>query len=505
MEERASTVAGGYLAVLLAAGAFYAVSGAPGALWQDSGLIQYRVWHNDIEGFLGLALSHPLYYILAIGAKYVPFGGFAHRVNLVSAMAGAVAVANLYLLVRLWLGKRFPAVVAAVTFAVSHTFWRHASIAETYTPWTMLFLGELVMLVQYHKTRKVGYLYALGLLNGLAIAVHVLSSIPLVCYAALFAVLLAKKTIRPKDVAVVALLWILGALPYEYLIARNMIGSGDVLGTLGSAAFGERWQQDVLNTSVSWRIVKENVLLMLLNFPTPNAVLFIVGCYALREVGPGSAFRTVTLVLLVLFFAFAFRYSISDRYAFFIPFYGMVSILVGLGAHVVQVRVRPRAVLYLIGAFSLLPVAVYAVTPALAEQTNLMIGTRGDVPYRNDYEYFLQPWKTGYRGAERFAQEALDTAEENGVIYADTTTVGPLLYMQEVKGRRPDVKIVTGIVSSPGAPAYGEHAMEQLIASHPVYVTSKSAGYCPAFIRQRYELVQAGVLWQVVRPTPETG
>jgi len=169
------------LPALCCALALYIVSCAPGALWQDSGLIQYRIWHNDIEGFLGLAISHPLFYILAISAKYIPLGEFAHRINLVSAIAGAVAIANIFLLVRLWLGRNLPAVVAAVTLAVSHTFWRHASIIETYTLWTALFITELIMLLQYTKTRRVRYLYWLGLLSGLSIAVHMLASIPLIC------------------------------------------------------------------------------------------------------------------------------------------------------------------------------------------------------------------------------------------------------------------------------------------------------------------------------------
>jgi hypothetical protein len=120
-----------YAAVLCVALALYIVSCAPGVLWQDSGLIQYRILHNDIEGFLGLAISHPLFYIIAIGAKYIPLGEFAHRINLVSSIAAAVAVANMFLLVRLWLGRNFPAVVAALTLALSHTFWRHGSIIET--------------------------------------------------------------------------------------------------------------------------------------------------------------------------------------------------------------------------------------------------------------------------------------------------------------------------------------------------------------------------------------
>ncbi len=150
------------------------------------------MWHNDVEGFEGLALAHPLYHLVAIGAKHVPVGEFGRRVNLVSAVAAAFAVANLYLLVRLWLGKDFPAVIAAVTLAVSHTFWWHASIAEVYTLWAALFLGELVVLLEYTRTKKVGYLYGLGLLNGLALAVHMLAIIPLVCYGVFLVGLLAR-------------------------------------------------------------------------------------------------------------------------------------------------------------------------------------------------------------------------------------------------------------------------------------------------------------------------
>ncbi|OHB66594.1 MAG: hypothetical protein A2Y77_13150, partial [Planctomycetes bacterium RBG_13_62_9] len=430
----------------------YGLSCAPGALWQDSGLIQYRVWHSDIQGFLGLAISHPLYYIIAIGAKHIPLGEFGHRVNLVSAVAGALAVANLCLLMRLWLGKDFPAIIAAVTLAVSHTFWWHASVAETYTLWTALFLGELITLLQYTRTQRTGYLYLLGLLNGLAIAVHMLAVIPLVCYGVFIAISLIRGRIRAKDIAIIAALWVLGAIPYEYLIVRNMALTGDIVGTLASAAFGDRWQADVLNTSLSWRIITEDVLFVLLNFPTPNALLFFAGLYGLYRAEPGVAFRRVVLALLVLFFLFAFRYTVSDRYAFFIPFYCMVAMAIGWGVHELGSRLHRKVVLCAIAVLSLLPVAVYALAPQLAQEMDLQIGTRQDIPYRNDYEYFLRPWKTGYAGAERFAREALDTVERDAIICADTTTVAPLLYVQEVKGIRPDVQIVTGIAHSAAAP-----------------------------------------------------
>jgi hypothetical protein len=497
VQKSSSSIPLRYLGVLLAAGALYVVSCAPGALWQDSGLIQYRVWHNDIEGFLGLAISHPLYYIVAIAAKLVPLGEVAHRVNLVSAFAAAVAVANLYLLVRLWLGTDFPAIIAAVTLALSHTFWQHASIAETYTLWAALFIAELIALLQYARTRKVSYLYLLGLLNGLAIAVHMLASIAFACYAAFVVMLLARRTIRARDVAIIAGLWILGALPYEYLIVKNIIHSGDVLGTLASAAFADRWRGDVLNTRLSWHIVKENALFLVLNFPTPNALLFFVGGYALYRIDYTRDFRNVLVALLILFFLFASRYTVADRYAFFVPFYSIAAILIGLGVHEIYRRVPHRAIPYLIASCALLPVLAYAVAPAMASRMDLGIGTRGDLPYRDDYQFFLEPWKTGYVGAGRFAVEALTSAEPNAIILADTTTIGPLLYVQEVKSLRPDVKVVTGIVSSKGAPSYDPQALEHLVGAQPMYTTSERPKYCPSFVLEKCDLTRAGVLWRV--------
>ena len=486
--------------MLIAAGVLYGISCAPGTVWQDSGLIQYRIWHNDIEGRLGLALSHPLYYLVGIAAKSIPLGEFGHRVNCLSALFGAVAVANLYLLVRLWLGRAFPAVIAAITLGLSHTFWWHASIAETYTLWTALLLVELICLLQYTRTRRAGFLYLLGLLNGMAVAVHMLGSIPLACYVVFVAILLVRKAIRPRDAAAIALLWIVGALPYEYLIARDIVQGGDLLGALASAEFGNRWRADVLNAMLSWQMAGENILLIGLNFPTPNLLLLLAGCYVLRRVKP-AAFRNVLLAMGAMFLLFAFRYTVPDRYAFFIPFYCLVAAGIGLGAYEVVSRVRHSFATCVLLVFSVLPVGVYAIAPHLAQRANLRIGTRQDIPYRNGYEYFLRPWKTGYMGAERFATEALQGVEQDAIIWADITTVPPLLYVQEVKGIRPDVHIVSGTASAEGVPPLNEQTIDTVLAERPIYVVSRTPGYCPAFVLARYSLAPAGVLWRITERT----
>ncbi len=484
--------------MLLVGLGLYGLSCAPAVLWQDSGLFVYRIWHNDIQGNLGLALAHPLYIMTGMAAKCIPLGDFAHRVNLLSAVFGALAIANLFLLVRLWLGKSVPAVIAVISLGLGWTFWFNAAIAETYTLYAAQMFAELVVLLQYMRTKRIGYLYLLGLLNGLTIANHLWGVFGFACYTVLVAVLLARRQIKLRHFGIIVLLWLIGAAPYEYLVIKNLIVTGDVGGTLASAAFGCGWQGSVLNTSISMKIVLENIIFILLNFPTPNLVLFFVGLWVLRKAAPNRSFANIIVAMLILHFLFAFRYTVPDRHVFFLPFYCLAAVLIGLGADAFFSRVNRRAAVVAVLVFALLPIPAYALTPAFAKKTYKALGQRRQRPYRDEYKYFLQPWKTGYRGAERFANEALDMVEENAIIYAYTTDVHALLYVQEVKGKRTDVKIVSDHDSSEGAPVLNENTVAGLMADSALYVVSPVKSYCLPFLLENYDFVQAGILWRVV-------
>lgn len=488
-----------YFGVLGFALLLYTISCAPGALWQDSGMVQYRVWHNDIEGGLGLALSHPLFYIIAIAAKYIPLSEILYRINLVSAISSAFAVANLFLFLRLWLGASFPAIIGAITFALSHTFWRHSSIIESYTLYMMLFTAELILLLQYVRSNRVKYLYWLGFVNGLSISVHMLGTLALLCYGVFFVYLLIKKKMLVKHFSIIVLVWILGALPYEFLIIKNIIETGDCFGVLKSALFGGSWQGAVLNTSLSFRIVKENILFILLNFPTPNILLFFVGFPVLFKFSEDKSVRRILAALTLLFFGFAFRYTIPDRYAFFIPFYCMVSLFTGYGAYFLQSRINKKSTAYLILLFSLFPLFAYSILPSAAEARKINLGIRRTIPYRQDYSFFLQPWKTGYHGAEKFGREALDLVEKDAVIYADGTTVYALLLVQEIENRREDVTIVSGHGTVNNLSEYGKDVIDKIIAERPVYVVFPIKGYCPDFLLQRYDFIKTKILYKVVK------
>lgn len=487
----------GYVMALLLAGALYVVSCAPGILWQDSSLFVYRTWHNDIQGNLGLALAHPLYFMITIVAKYIPLGELAYRVNLVSALFGAIAVANLFLFLRLWIGRTLPAVIGAITLAVSWNFWQHSAMAEVYTLYIAQMLAELIVLLLYVRTKRVRYLYLLGLFNGLAIANHMWAVFGFACYAVFLIILRVRKEITAKNLVIIILLWLLGALPYEYLIVKELILSGDLGATLSSAAFGNTWQGHVTGTYMSMKIVLENFIFISLNFPTPNLLLLFVGLWALRKKVPHRSVANIMLVLAIMYFVFAFRYNVADRFAFFLPFYCLAAAFIGLGADVVLTRFNRKSTATWLLLFALLPIPMYFIIPDMARKAYKPLGQRRQRPYRDEYDYFLKPWKTGNDGAQRFAYEALDVLDENAIIYAYPTDAHTLLYTQEVMGKRPDVKIVSLCDWSENAPVLNKDTVADLINHVPIYVVLPELSL--GFLVENYDFAESWPVYRVIK------
>ncbi|MCF7954985.1 MAG: DUF2723 domain-containing protein [Phycisphaerae bacterium] len=478
----------------------YAVTCAPGSLWQDSGMIQYRIWHNDIAGGLGLALAHPLYYLIGIAAKHIPLGEFGFRINLISAVCGAITVANIFLLLRLAAGRVFPAVAGAVTLGLSWTFWRHCAIAETYILYTAIFSAELIFLFLYFKNQKVGSLYAVAFLNGLSISTHMLGTLPLACYFVMAAVLVCRKELRIGQVLLMALIWAVGCLPYEFLIVRELIASGDLVGTVRSALFGNSWDSDVLNVALNGTIVKQNFMFFGLSFPTPNILLFFFGLFASYRILKFKLFANMLIAMTAMFFVFAFRYTVPDRYAFFIPFYCVAAIFIGAGAGLFVERFRNRYLPFVIIIFAFLAVPVYIVVPKVAERMKVSLGTKRQIPYRNEYAFFLRPWQRWNNSPERFVDEAFKTLDENSVIIADGTTVYPLWYGQQVLGLRKDVKIISRHESYKNPMEFiTAETLDGVLAERSVYVVTAQKGYCPEFVFDNYDFVKAGPVYKVRR------
>ena len=130
--------------------AVYVLTLAPGVLGGDSGEFQY------IPYTLGVAhpTGYPLYTLLGwLWTHGVMVGDVACRMNLLSAILGASTAAVLYLIVHHLTSCHAPALLAAVLFAFSPTFWMQAIVAEVYTLHTAFVVLVIYLLLRWEAAR----------------------------------------------------------------------------------------------------------------------------------------------------------------------------------------------------------------------------------------------------------------------------------------------------------------------------------------------------------------
>ncbi len=154
---------------------------------------------------LGLAHSpgYPLYTWLGKLFTLLPFGDVAHRVNLMSAVLGALAVGGLYLLLVQLLHpraaapalRRAAATAAALAFAFTPTYWSQAVIAEVYAPNMAMIALTLLALLRWERTRRDRDFFLFALLFGLSLGTH-LSDLGFAPAFALFVLLTAPRALK---------------------------------------------------------------------------------------------------------------------------------------------------------------------------------------------------------------------------------------------------------------------------------------------------------------------
>jgi hypothetical protein len=153
---------------------------APSVLPADSGEFQFAVPLLAVPHPTG----YPLYMILGkVFVTLVPFGDPAFRLNLLSAVLSALAVAAVYLAGMRLTGRRGPAAISSLALAVSPIFWSQAIRAEVYSL-NSLFVAAILVLaltggaIEDRRGAGAGaaapspWLYAMALLYGLSLTHH---------------------------------------------------------------------------------------------------------------------------------------------------------------------------------------------------------------------------------------------------------------------------------------------------------------------------------------------
>lgn len=411
-----------WLAIALCSLALYAATANRGPQWQDSGQHILRVVTRQSVNPLGLALSHPLHHWLGRLAVTPGVLEPCLAITLVSALAGGIAVANVWgcvwTLTRSWRA----ALLAAGSLALGHTFWQMATRAETYTLVAALLAGECWCIAAFATTRRKGYLWGALLLNGLGLANHNLALLTTPVLAVLLVHALRAGRLGSRGLAVALALWMIGSLPYTGLVLGRAIDTRDLTETLGSALFGCRYADEVLNTSVPLRLVGLNGAIVLLNFPSLLLPIAGYGIVRSRRFGLPPVARWALLGGLVIHAAFALRYTIKDQFTFFLPTYVLLCIFGGVGfAAVRRCWSNPARKVTLLAAtaFLVLTPVTYAVAIAIARETDALDTLARNKPYRDDYVYALIPWSVAERSAEQMSRHAVELAGPGGVIIVE--------------------------------------------------------------------------------------
>ncbi len=399
--------------------------------WQDSGMFQWRILHGDYHGDLGLALAHPLYIALGQLVAAVPAGSVFWRINFLSGIGMAMAAANVASAVYAFTGRRGAGLAAGWILGVSHIAWWLGTIAEVYT-WSAAGLSaELLLLLSLLKKPTTPKLAALALVNGLGICIHNFALLAIPAYLIVAVVLIARKKLPAWSLAAALGGWAVGASWYLGMIAEAAGTLGSWSAAVHSALFG-RYESQVLSAAPTGSMMKINLALASLSFVSFLLPLAVCGWTQLVR----KASRIISAAVLVLtgvHFLFFIRYPVPDQFTFLLPTATMVAFASGIGIAALlggSRRVK-AACLAMVFASIILPPVVYGVGPRLVNRAGVQIRRERKLMYRDEVRYWLVPWKHDERSACRYSVHALQQAEPNGIVLADSTTVFPLLMTKE--------------------------------------------------------------------------
>jgi len=493
---------------------FYLYTLSPSVSWADGARLQYEAIRGEsfymytvgnaaLEheptpfGRLGIAAwDHPLWVMVTHAFTFLSVGDLPYRVNLVSAVFGALTAMAFFFFASDMTGSLPAAAIASAILAVSHTFWFHAVTPEVYALNTFLYV-----LVMY-----AGYRFAVGsqfrdlalafFLAGLGISNHLLM---LLALPALALVAARFRGVR-RWYHVLALFAALAAGSSVYLIQAARMVRVFALATLATAAVGFPFASEILKFSLPTLLRSVGVYLGFLALQF-GPVGICLGVYGWKSMAGKRQALWLCLAFFTVYTAFGLVYTVPDQFAFFLPSFLVFAILIAFGLKRILCRCQSRRWIIFLAFGALLPataVTAYHFLPALArevglDETRLGIPQLGDV--RDGLRFYLDPNKRGDFSASRYGQQTLSSLPPDALViaeyYADPDTFIVLRYFQGVEGLRPDVTII-------GWPFDDYHSfqsekvhrlIQENIAARPIYLASLNERfYGISQLQQRYVL-----------------
>jgi hypothetical protein len=336
--------------------AVYVRTLAPGVVAElDTPMFQF------IGRVLGVAHNpgYPLYVLLTYPIAQLPIGSLPYRINLFSALGGALAVALVFLVARRLGCGRAMSLVAALGLAFGQVFWSQAVIAEVYTMHAALVAGVLLGMLEWGRSRRASCFYS-GIAALAAGFAHHTTIVALVPAIATYAWLTDRQfVLRLRTLLTTGAILAAGLLPYGFIVVRSnqpgayLESKATSVAQLPNVIFARQFQDRVF--AFDWWTVVTDRLPAIANgvlaseLTIPGLALAIVGVAMLLRRRRADAW--LLLIGAAAVFAFALNYSVVDTPVFLIPALIVLWLLAAVGAEhlagLARGRLVPRAAVLL--------------------------------------------------------------------------------------------------------------------------------------------------------------
>lgn len=155
----------------------------------------------------------PLYTLISFLVASLKIGSLVTRLNILSAIFGALAAATTFLLVYEITKSFISSLFAGLILSVSHLFWLYSIIPEVYT--LSIFLNILILLLfaKWLNNKNIKFLYLLSFAGGLSVSVHYVNFFTLFLVALFSLPNLVRKFFKLKNISTITLSFFLGLIP----------------------------------------------------------------------------------------------------------------------------------------------------------------------------------------------------------------------------------------------------------------------------------------------------
>lgn len=414
----------------------YLLTLAPGMAGGDAGEMQIVPY--------ALSLAHPTGYPLhtllgKLWVTFFPLGSIALRMNVLSAMAGALAVGLTYGAAKSLSGSLVAAIGAACALGASPIFWSQALLADKYALNACLFALVLFLLQRWLAAPTQRRLYVLALAYGFSLTHH-RSMLTLAPFLALIWLWRARPTLTdPKSLLKLIACLVLPLTLYLYLPfgatrpLPNSVWHPDTPAQWLDYILDRNFLAAVRPTSGAADKLLTYAQTLQAQFSWLGIALGVVG--AIRLVWRRAPMALVLIPLFVIQVVLTSGYEVSRNWVFFIPSFVVFALWIAEGVAAIGQTMRARANVRtgLEVALSLL----LAASPFTAGFQHF----RADNSDGGALDLFRNDLKRGYL-AERFVANGLPHIAPNSTVLADWEQATPMWYAQVVEGQRPDVNVI---------------------------------------------------------------